>query len=191
MDDAFLDRQFYEHWLELGSLSFLVERAQPFAEALSLGRQRGEIGLAEEHFGTEKLGDFLSSIWRRLNENNSEHPVLLSTLPEDQQSLGLQMMALVAALAGLRVIYLGTATPLDELISAAARQRVLGVLLGVSAGLDVRKATGQLAYLKVGLPPEVFLGAGGAGAPPANPDFRRFQDLTELFQWARSWGSGR
>jgi hypothetical protein len=191
MDDALLDRQLYEHWLELGSLNFLVERAQPFAAALALSRQSGDLGVAEERFGSEKLGDFLSSIWRRLNENNADQPVLLSTFPEDQRSLDLQMTALVAALAGLHVIYLGPAAPLDDLISAAQRQKAKAVLLTVSAGSDPQVSVRHLAYLRVGLPPEVLLGVGGAGAPSANPDFRRFQDLPDLFQWARTRGPGR
>ncbi len=111
LDDAFLDHQFYQHWLALGSLPFLIERAQPFAEALGQGRQNGSLGVAEEHYGSEKLSDFLSSLWRRLNEDNGAGPVLLSALPGDGQRLGLQMTALVAALAGLRVLYVGPAMP--------------------------------------------------------------------------------
>jgi methylmalonyl-CoA mutase cobalamin-binding subunit len=190
MDDAFLDRQFYEQWLGLGSLNFLVERVQPFARALSGCRQRGEIGAAEERFGNEKLGDFLSTVWRRLNENNTESPVLLSTLPDDPQSIGSQVAAVVMALAGLRVIYLGPAAALDDLISAAQRQKVQGVLLSVALDRDPVLTAKHLAYLRVGLPPEAFLAVSGVLAAPAGPEIQCFSELPGLFQWARKWAPG-
>ena len=185
LDDSFLDRQFYEQWLQLGSLNFLVERAQPFAEALARGRSSGQLGVAEERFGSEKLGDFLASLWRRLNENNTQHSVLLSTLPGDPQTLNLQMMALVLALAGLHVTYLGAGTPLDELIGTAKRRQVKALLLGYSPPLDFQVLTAALAKLREGLPPDVQLGVGSDAAPPSTRDFQRFQNLAELFEWAR------
>jgi hypothetical protein len=186
LDDALLDRQFYEQWLQLGSLSFLVERAQPFAAALSLARAEGRLGLAEERFGAEKLGDFLTSIWRRLNENNAEQPVLLGALPSGKPSLDLPMMALVLALAGMHVIFLGLATPLEELVDAAKRQGLGQVVLSLGFGVEAAAATQSLASLKAGLGPEVFVGVGLGHNYPNGPGFQSFQNLQELFQWARA-----
>ena len=152
MDDAYLDRQFYEHWLELGSLRFLTERVQPFITALGFGWERGELCVAEEHFGSEKMGDFLSGIWRRLNEHNQGRPVLLTTLPGDSHRLGLQMAALVAAMAGLRVIYLGPSTPVGEVALAAERQRARGVLLSLTLGAPVGETQALLKEMRKLLP---------------------------------------
>jgi methanogenic corrinoid protein MtbC1 len=195
MDEATLDRLLYESWMDLGSLRFLRERAQPFIQALGEGWAQGELCVAEEHFGSEKLGDFLAGIWRRLNEHNSHGPVLLTTLPEDSHRLGLQMAALVCAMAGLRVIYLGPQTPLDELPSAVTRSHAKALLFSVAAGTPEAAVRLQLNSLARRLPDGVLLGAGGAGVPAAPPDagaaWQRFGDLEAFFHWARAWKSGR
>lgn len=195
MDEGYLDRQFYEQWLELGSLRFLHERAQPFIHALGEEWQKGEICVAEEHFGSEKLGDFLAGIWRRLNEHNVGGPVLLTTLPGDPHRLGLQMASLVAAMAGLKVIYLGPSTPLDEVAQSALRIGARGVLFSAALGTDQRKAREELEALRQKLPQEVFIGIGGAGAPmPGVNDkgaWTRFHGLDAFFAWARAWAAGQ
>lgn len=187
MDDAYLDRQFYEHWLELGSLRFLTERVQPFITALGFGWERGELCVAEEHFGSEKMGDFLSGIWRRLNEHNQGRPVLLTTLPGDTHRLGIQMAALVAAMAGLRVIYLGPSTPIEEVALAAQRQRAQGVFLSLSLGVPSGETQDQLREMRQLLPKDVILGTGGGGASVVPAGVQRFQDLPGFYQWAREW----
>lgn len=190
MDDAFLDRQFYEHWLELGSLRFLTDRVQPFIVSLGQGWEKGELCVAEEHFGSEKMGDFLSGIWRRLNENNHGAPVLLTTLPGDTHRLGLQMAALVAAMAGLRVIYLGPSTPIEEVALAAGRQRARGVFLSLSLGAPANEAQRQLKQMRELLPSAqvMGIGGGGAGAVTVPAKVQRFQDLPGFYHWARDWG---
>lgn len=195
MDEAYLDRQFYEHWLELGSLRFLHERAEPFIHALGDEWQKGEICVADEHFGSEKLGDFLAGIWRRLNEHNAAGPVILTTLPGDAHRLGLQMASLVAAMAGLKVIYLGPNTPMDEVAQSAVRIRARGILFSAALGTEQRQAREALDSLRQKLPTGVFIGIGGAGAPmpPVNDRaaWTRFHGLDAFFAWARAWAAGQ
>jgi methylmalonyl-CoA mutase cobalamin-binding subunit len=195
MDEGYLDRQFYESWMDLGSLRFLSERAQPFIRALGEEWQKGELCVAEEHFGSEKLGDFLSGIWRRLNEHNSQGPVLLTTLPQDSHRLGLQMGALICAMAGLKVIYLGPSTPLEELPKAVERSGAKALLYSVALGTPEVPARMQLKQLARQLPKGVLLGVGGAGAPrPApgeEPEWLRFGDPDTAYRWARAWRNGQ
>jgi MerR family transcriptional regulator, light-induced transcriptional regulator len=195
MNEDYLNRQFYEHWLDLGSLRFLSERAQPFIRALGDEWQKGELCVAEEHFGSEKMGDFLAGIWRRLNEHNEHGPVLLTTLPGDAHRLGLQMAAVVCSMAGLKVVYLGPSTPLDEVGQAAQRGRAKAVFLSAALGTPHDKAREQLLQLRGLLPAATVLGIGGAGAP-APPQgepqaWQRYNDLNAFYLWARAWKSGR
>jgi MerR family transcriptional regulator, light-induced transcriptional regulator len=194
MNEDYLNRQFYEHWLDLGSLRFLSERAQPFIQALGDEWQKGELCVAEEHFGSEKMGDFLAGIWRRLNEHNEHGPVLLTTLPGDAHRLGLQMAAVVCAMAGLKVVYLGPSTPLEEVALVAERNRAKAVFLSAALGTDHGKAREQLLQLRGLLPPQAVLGIGGAGAPWPPKDepgaWQRHGDLNAFYLWARAWKSG-
>jgi methanogenic corrinoid protein MtbC1 len=195
MDEASLERQFYQAWLDLGSLRFLKERVEPFVHALGDGWQKGELCVADEHFGSEKIGDFMAGIWRRLNEHNEAGPVLLSTLPGDNHRLGLQMVALVSAMAGLKVIYLGPSTPIEEVLRVSERVAARAVLISVALGADAEAAARQLLALSQNLKPSVSLVAGGAGAPPApakaGRSWARFKDLDAYFAWARSLRQGR
>jgi methylmalonyl-CoA mutase cobalamin-binding subunit len=194
MDEGYLDRQFYEHWLDLGSLRFLRERAEPFIHALGEEWQKGELCVAEEHFGSEKMGDFLAGIWRRLNEHNQAGPVLLTTLPGDGHRLGLQMAALVSAMAGLRVIYLGPNTPVEEVAKAVERVGAKGLLFSAAMGTDQAKAREALLQLRKSLPEPIFIGVGGAGAPLTGdkdkPAWTRFNGLDAFYVWARGWKAG-
>lgn len=194
MDEGYLDRQFYEHWLDLGSLRFLHERAEPFIHALGEEWQKGELCVADEHFGSEKMGDFLAGIWRRLNEHNQSGPVLLTTLPGDTHRLGLQMAALVSAMAGLKVIYLGPNTPLEEVTSVVRRVGAKGLFLSAALGTDQAKAREALLQLRRSLPEPLVIGVGGAGAPLTGdndkPQWTRFNSLDAFYVWARGWKEG-
>lgn len=195
MDEDYLDRQFYEHWLDLGSLRFLHERAEPFIHALGDEWQKGGLCVAEEHFGSEKMGDFLAGIWRRLNEHNVHGPVLLTTLPGDNHRLGLQMAALVSAMAGLKVLYLGPNTPVEEVASVVQRVGAKGLFLSAALGTDQAKAREALVSLRQHLPQPLVIGVGGAGAPMTTdkdkPQWTRFNNLDAFYVWARAWQSGR
>jgi methanogenic corrinoid protein MtbC1 len=194
MDEGYLNRQFYEQWLDLGSLRFLNERAHPFIHALGEEWQKGSICVADEHFGSEKMGDFLAGIWRRLNEHCEGPTVLLSTLPGDPHRLGQQMVAVVSAMAGLKVVYLGPSTPTEEVVRAADRSQARAVLLSAALGTPAADARGQLLRLRAQLPDEVFLGIGGAGAPApmaGTPQlWQRFGSLDAFYLWARAWKAG-
>jgi methylmalonyl-CoA mutase cobalamin-binding subunit len=187
MDEAALERQFMEHWLALGSLRFLRERAVPFVVSLGEEWHAKRLSAAEEHFGSEKLGDFLAGIWRRLNELNRGPAALLTTLPGDPHRIGLQMVALVSAMAGWRVLYLGPSTPLEEVATTAAKVGVKAVLISVSLSVDPSQARSQTLALRGSLPRGVELVVGGAHAPtPADGAWTRFGDLQPFFSWARS-----
>jgi methanogenic corrinoid protein MtbC1 len=114
---------------------------------------------------------------------------MLSTLPGDSHRLGLQMAAMVCALAGLKVIYLGPSTPLSEIAQGARRLGAKAVLLSAALGTDMDLAAKQLDVLRKLLPEGAVLGVGGAGAPrPTDAKaWQRFGDLDAFFQWLRAW----
>jgi hypothetical protein len=188
LDDTTLDRQFYQQWLELGSLRFLTERAQPFVDALALGRASGELGLAEERYGLEKLCDFLNQLWRRLNEDNDAGPILLTTPLGDPWHLGLQMVASILTLAGLRVVNLGPALPPGELAAFSARRSIPALLLVLSPGLEPAEEVENLRPWRTSLPVDVLLYVGSAEASQVSEGIKSFRDLSLLHRWAMDWG---
>jgi cobalamin-dependent methionine synthase I len=108
---------------------------------------------------------------------------VLATPPGERHSLGLHMAAWVVALAGVRVIFLGADTPIEELAYAAERHAARGVVLSVAAGYS-GPLDAHLAALAAGLPSNVRLAIGGAGGSKSGQHGSILNGFGGLFVWA-------
>ena len=183
LDAAGLDQALRRSWRELGALAFLTQRTGPFLESVGEAWAIGAITVAHEHFASERLRDFLAGIWAPMAVENRGPTVLCTTLPGDQHVLGLHMVACVAALAGLRVVFLGADLPIVD-IARAARQTALAVLVSVSSASDPAMSSAHLATLRRLLPQEIGILVGGRGAPVATDGIRYVNELAALWAWA-------
>lgn len=183
LDAAGLDQALRRSWSELGALAFLTQRTGPFLESVGEAWAIGAITVAHEHFASERLRDFLAGIWAPMAVENRGPTVLCTTLPGDQHVLGLHMVACVAALAGLRVVFLGADLPIVD-IARAARQTALAVLVSVSSASDPAMSSAHLATLRRLLPQEIGILVGGRGAPVATDGIRYVNELAALWAWA-------
>lgn len=183
LDAAGLDQALRRSWSELGALAFLTQRTGPFLESVGEAWAVGAITVAHEHFASERLRDFLAGIWAPMAVENRGPTVLCTTLPGDQHVLGLHMVACVAALAGLRVVFLGADLPIVD-IARAARQTALAVLVSVSSASDPAMSSAHLATLRRLLPQEIGILVGGRGAPVATDGIRYVNELAALWAWA-------
>jgi methanogenic corrinoid protein MtbC1 len=87
--------------------------------------------------------------------------ILLTTVPEEQHTLGLLMAECLFTLAGASCISLGTQTPLADISRAAAAHRADIVALSFSPVMAIRQRTALLNQLRAMLSPTVELWAGG------------------------------
>jgi methylmalonyl-CoA mutase cobalamin-binding domain/chain len=111
--------------------------------------------------------------------------VVCATLTGESHALGLQMVALLLASAGLRVVYLGTEIPPAELARVARELDARAVAVSVSAAADGQMARRLVARLREALPPSVVLLLGGMGAPANRSDTVTVGNFVELDRWAR------
>ena len=171
----------------LGPLNFVDQRAIPLIERVGDAWAAGTIHIRQEHSFSERLGDVLRAL-RIPYERGSGGPlVLLATLPGERHGLGLQLAALVVALAGGRPDVLGTDTPPGEIAEAARVRRHDAVGISISSssgGVDARRA---LTRLRHALPSSTLLFAGGRGAAPTGPakGIEVTPDLASLHDWVR------
>jgi DNA-binding transcriptional MerR regulator/methylmalonyl-CoA mutase cobalamin-binding subunit len=184
-DERFLTEEFHAAWARLGPLRFIQERVAPFSQRVGEGWLAGEVTISQEHFASEKIGDFLGAMWRRLSERSNGSEYLLATLPGDQHRLGLQMCALVVAAADQRVIYIGPQTPPSEIVRFIQRQKVAGVCISISSSMDVRHVAPLLNQLRLDLPPDVHIVIGGSGSPEGLKGIERITDFDAFFDWLR------
>lgn len=177
-----LDNGFFAEWGRLGGVKFISQCVIPFLTKIGKGWENGELSISQEHFASERLYDFLGSKWRQLNERNDGPKVLMATLPEENHSLGLQMAATVAAIANYRIVYLGSNTPCEEIISAVLKTKSQLLCLSVSIYYDSQKAGRLITKLRERLDNEITIIAGGQGLPPTTPGIVRIDQFEDFFQ---------
>ncbi len=148
---------------QLGLARFVTEVVAPLNTRVGDGWMRGQIQVFEEHLYTESVQVLLREAIARLPVHAESHPrVLLTTFTQEPHGLGLLMAEALMSLEGARCISLGTATPVWDIVLAAAAQRADIVALSFSGCMNPNQIVDGLAELRAKLPAAVELWAGGA-----------------------------
>lgn len=186
-DSERLKRSFQQEWARLGPLEFLEQRAAPFLVDVGNAWAERTIDVRHEHFGSAVLGDFLRAVRAPLDDRANGPLAALATLPGELHGLGLQMSALVFALAGWRALILGVDTPVDQITALAREARVTAVALSCVQPRS-RSGTALVKALRKRLPRHIALIVGGAGAPSADGQtgIEVMSDLRSLDRWLRT-----
>jgi len=182
-DEDSFTRSLHEEWGRHGAMTFVFDYAAPFLKRIGDGWSSGELNVSQEHFASERLSDFLAGKWRTLNDRKEGPPVVLTTLPGETHRLGLLMCAVVTSLTRLKIVYLGTDTPIEDILNVVRQcgARMLGV--SISTCMLPEDVDEGLDRLRKGLPKEVVLVTGGAGAPAYTPGTKQFPRFTDYYDW--------
>lgn len=182
-DEPRLSEEFRRDWEEIGHLRFLHDRVIPFIKRLGELWQCGEMGIAQEHFATERLCDFIAGQWRFRNSRLTGRPYVLATLPKDVHRIGLHMAAMVTVMSGQRVIFLGPEVPVEDIVRASKISHASAVCLSISVSTASRFSNRALSSLSEMLPQGVDLVCGGSGAPPKHDHALIFRTLIDYDRW--------
>jgi len=148
----------------LGIARFLAERVAPIVAGIGEAWQKGKLSIRHEHAATEIIDGVLRELRTPLERGVSGRPVLLGTLPDEQHTLGLQIVGLMIVSRGVPVRILGGASPVAELVESAAAFRASAVALSMTAA-GITPATGrQITRLRERIPARTGLWLGGGGA---------------------------
>ncbi|MFT5458620.1 MAG: methanogenic corrinoid protein MtbC1 [Myxococcota bacterium] len=184
LDGAELERGFRTEYARLGTMRFLEDRVAPFIEGIGRAWQMGEIDVFHEHFASERLRTFMSSVWCQLTDRAIGSPVVCTTLPGERHDLGLHMAAAVLSTRARRVVFLGADTPLSDIEACATVANAVAVVVSVSPFSDPDTARENIAALRVRIPDAMRILVGGGGAPSNVPGVDHLGTLTELANWA-------
>jgi methanogenic corrinoid protein MtbC1 len=187
-DSEGLRARFQLDWARFGPLEFLEQRAAPFLAAIGNAWADGSLDVRHEHFASSVLGDFLRTVRLPMDDRATGPVATLATLPGELHGLGLQMSALVFALAGWRAVILGVDTPVAQ-IAALAREAPVAVVALSLVQPATRSSAASLRSLRRRLSPRIPLLVGGAGAPAITRQLRGVEtlpDLASLDRWLRS-----
>ena len=152
-----------------GPIEFLESCVAPLTDRVGEAWAREEIGIAHEHFYAECAEDVLRTV-RLPYERSARGPrMILATLPGEQHGLGLQMVALVTAVAGLRPHVLGTDTPVSAIADAWVIHNAEAIGISVSLATAGPGARRYLTELRDTIPIPVPILVGGKGVRRTYP----------------------
>ncbi len=127
----------------------------------------GAITVAHEHFASAWCRDQLSAMLMQLESGPTDGPVaLFASFPGDRHELGLMGVAVLVALSGRRVSYLGADMPLADLCLAAQEQVPTLLCVSVSINPSVEALTSFARHLRRASPPVTRIVIGGGGVDP-------------------------
>ena len=153
----------------LGPVGFVRDCAAPLIEEVGDAWSRGDLGIAHEHFFSERLSDVLRALRLPLERGFGGPRLVLAAFPGETHGLGLQIVAFLAAAAGLQPHVLGTDTPLPEIVAAVKARRPAGVGISISVSTGGAGSRDRLAELRRAVPAAIPILVGGAGARRSRP----------------------
>ena len=156
----------------LGVPDFLETVAVTTLEDIGHGWAERSVTVAQEHMATAVFRRVLGWLLGVYQSEAAAHRLVVATPPGEQHEIGALMVAVSAALEGWSVTYLGPDLPVEDLLGAIVQTRADAVALSVVYAGDDRGMPGVLRKIRAGLPPDVALLLGGAGAGHAHARLR-------------------
>lgn len=181
------ERELRRGWAVLGGMRFIAECAAPLLVTVGDRWAAGELSVANEHFCSERLRDFLVLQWRPLADAATGPEVVLATPPGERHVLGLQLAAAALALHNVRIVFLGADAPPRDIGHAVREHGCRHVVVSASSSLDEQSCKRFFEELGECLPRNVELLVGGRGvaAVAQEPGMRKltsFRALADVFR---------
>jgi len=147
----------------LGVVPFARDVAMPLAREIGQRWAGQQMRIASEHLATAVLRSMLGSALQPSATALRGARIVFATLEGERHELGLLMAALSSMGAGANPLYLGPEVPVEDLLHAVSRSGAAALALSIVA-TPAGDLAGPLAALRAGLPADVHLWVGGAGA---------------------------
>ena len=133
----------------------------PYLQELGERWQRGDIGVADEHFASNVIRGRLAGLARGWGHGRGPR-AMLACMPGELHDMALLAFGVVLNRNGWRISYLGADTPLDDLIQTVQATRPDLVVVTATTGERFDGVIADLSRLAVLAP----LALAGAGATP-------------------------
>ena len=162
-DAAGIDRLLRVQYEKQGLRRFVVDTVSPLLTRVGQLWAAARLQVYQEHFLSERLIRFLNTEIANMPEREGAPRVVLATLPGEQHTLGLLMVAAVLASDGIPSINLGGEVPMDQIVRAL--QHFRGDTLGItfSGAYPYRTIRPHLLELRELIADDVAIWVGGEG----------------------------
>jgi methanogenic corrinoid protein MtbC1 len=171
-----------------GMKGFILETVAPLLNSVGELWVDGELQVFQEHFLSEQLIRFLNAEIATMKKNTGKPRVLLATLPGEEHTLGLLMVAALLSSRGISVINLGSEVPMDQIVRAVQQFHADVVGITFSGAYQYKNIRAHLVELRELIPDAVDVWTGGEGVhrlrklPPGVTRFKSLENLPVLHE---------
>jgi methanogenic corrinoid protein MtbC1 len=156
----FLLRRHYE---TRGMREFVLETVIPLLQAVGELWISGKLQIFQEHFLSQQLIRFLNTEIAIMQKNAGKPLVLLATLPGEEHTLGLLMLAAMLSASGVSIINLGGEVPADQIGDAVKQFQADAVGITFSGAYPYQNIRPHLNELRNLIADDVAIWTGGEG----------------------------
>ena len=123
----------------------------------------GELQIFQEHFLSEQLNRFLNAEIAIMQKSAKKPLVVLATLPGEEHTLGLLIVAAMLSAHDISIINLGGEVPMDQIVRATQQFNADIVGITFSGAYQYKNIRPHLLELRRQIPEAVDIWTGGEG----------------------------
>ena len=142
---------------------FILNTVVPCLSAVGEMWAGGRLQIYQEHFLSNQLIQFLNTEISRLQKTAKRPLVLLATLPGEEHTLGLLMVAALLSSRGISSVNLGGEVPMDQIVSAVGHFRADIVGITFSGAYQYSNIRSHLIELRQLIADDIDIWTGGEG----------------------------
>lgn len=162
-DAGRIETLFRVQYEKQGMRGFILELAVPLLNTIGELWMSGELQIFQEHFLSQQLIRFLGTEIGKTQKIAEKPLVLLATLPGEEHTLGLLMVAAMLSSQGIAAINLGGEVPMDQIGGAVQQFHADAVGVTFSGAYQYKNIRPHLLELRNLIPAEVEIWTGGEG----------------------------
>lgn len=157
--ESLLQRQYQQQ----GMQGFILNTVVPLLNTVGELWARGKLQIFQEHFLSQQLIRFLNTEIAKLQRHARKPRVLLATLPGEEHTLGLLMVAAMLSSHGVSIINIGAEVPMDQIGHAVEQFNVDIVGITFSGAYQYKNIRPHLIELRELIPDDIEIWTGGEG----------------------------
>jgi DNA-binding transcriptional MerR regulator len=162
-DVELLESLLQKQYQQQGMQGFILKTVVPLLNTVGEFWARGKLQIFQEHFLSQQLIRFLNTEIARLQRHARKPRVLLATLPGEEHTLGLLMVAAMLSSHGVVTINIGAGVPMDQIGRAVEQFNVDIVGITFSGSYQYKNIRPHLIELRELIPDDIEIWTGGEG----------------------------
>ena len=162
-DSERLETILRKQYANQGMQAFILKTVVPLLNVVGERWAGGRLQIYQEHFLSQQLIRFLNAEITIMQKRARKPVVLLATLPGEEHTLGLMMVAAMLSSHGLSIINIGGEVPMGQIVAAVEQFHADIVGLTFSGAYQYKNVRPHLTELRELLPEDVEIWTGGEG----------------------------